>query len=372
MDSAYTPSATEVIFRYQDVNHYGSCRFMNWEGTRLQLLDVDKGMIAETAFPAVIGSWYTVRATIRGNTATCEVVGFPETRISGAYNTTASGTVALRSVHIPAAFDDVSVTMTPSSTADFNRDGTADVIWQDPVTGWAQVWYLGGAQGVSITGAANLTARNTWRIVGVADFDRDGHPDVVWQDPDTGAAQLWLMGGEGGNVIASATTLSAANTWRIMSVADFNKDGVPDCIWQDQESGWAQIWFMGGAQGTTLTGAVNLTTRNTWRIGGTGDFNADGVPDVVWQDPATGATQIWYLGGAQGNELQSAANLAGASDWRIAAIADFNNDSHPDIAWQDPASGASAVWFLGGAQGVTVTGSAAMGGPNTWRIMGPR
>jgi hypothetical protein len=259
-----------------------------------------------------------------------------------------------------------------SVTADFNKDNISDIIWQEPTSGWAQVWYLGGAQGVATTGAANLTARNTWRIVGVADFDRDGHPDVVWQDPVTGSAQLWLMGGPGGNVITSAITLSAANTWRIMSVADFNGDGVPDCIWQDQSSGWAQIWFMGGAQGTTLIGAVNLTTRNTWRIAGTADFNADGIPDIVWQDPAAGATQIWYLGGAQGNEVQSAVTLANSNTWKVAAIADFNKDGHPDVVWQDPVSGASAAWFLGGAQGNAIIRSASMGGSNTWRIMGPR
>jgi hypothetical protein len=264
-----------------------------------------------------------------------------------------------------------SVTQSGAVKFDFNGDGSADILWQDPVSGLAQVWFLSGAQGISIAGAANLTASNTWRVVAVGDFNRDGHPDTVWQDPVTGAAQVWFLGGAQGNVFTSAATISAGNSWRIMSVADFNGDGIPDCIWQDQSSGWAQIWFMGGAQGTTVTGAVNLTTRNTWRIAGTGDFNGDGVPDVVWQDPVTGATQIWYLGGAQGNVVQNAVNLANSNSWKLAAIADFNGDGHPDSVWQDPVSGAAVVWFLGGAQGVTVVGSAGMGSSTSWRIMGP-
>jgi hypothetical protein len=265
----------------------------------------------------------------------------------------------------------IEIVSSSGAAADFNQDGVGDVIWQDPVSGWAQVWYLGGAQGVTTTGAANLTAHNTWRIVGAADFDRDGHPDVVWQDPASGTAQVWFLGAPGGNVITNAATISAGNSWRIMSIADFNGDGIPDCILQDQASGWAQIWFMGGAQGTTITGAVNLTTQNTWRIAGTGDFNGDGVPDVVWQDPVSGAPQIWYLGGAQGNVVQDSVNLFGSNPWKLAAIADFNGDGHPDVVWQDPVTGASQVWFLGGAQGITVTGSAAMGNSSTWRIMGP-
>jgi hypothetical protein len=203
-------------------------------------------------------------------------------------------------------------------------------------------------------GAANLTASNTWRIVGVGDFNRDGHPDVVWQDPVTGAAQVWFLGGAQGNVVTGAATLSNGNSWRIML------------------TGLSQIWFLGGAQGSTLIGAVNLTASNTWRIVGTGDFNGDGRPDVLWQDPVSGTTQIWYLNGALGNVVFSAVNLTGSNNWRIAAVSDFNGDGHPEVVWQDPVSGASQVWFLGGTQGTSITGSAALSGPNAWRIAGPR
>ena len=45
---------------------------------------------------------------------------------------------------------------------------------------------------------------------------------------------------------------------------------------------------------------------------------------------------------------------------------------HPDVVWQEPASGRSAVWFLGGTQGTTITGSAALSGNNVWRIVAQR
>jgi hypothetical protein len=255
--------------------------------------------------------------------------------------------------------------------SDFNGDGRTDVIWQDPVTGLMQAWFLAGAQGADVGGAAGLSASSTWAVVGVGDFNRDGFPDVVLQEPATGAAQVWFLGGTGTTVIG-ATTLSKANSWRIVAVADFNGDGQPDLIWQDPATGAAQIWLMSGTQGTAIAGAVPLAENSAWRIVGTGDFNGDGHPDVLWQDPLSGAAQVWYLSGTSGNGLTGAAQLAGSNTWRIRSVGDFNNDGHPDVVWQDPVTGASQVWFLNGAQGTALMGAATLSGPNGWRIAGPR
>jgi hypothetical protein len=169
-----------------------------------------------------------------------------------------------------------------------------------------------------------------------------------------------------------SATITSGNPWRIVAAADFNQDGYPDLVWQDPVSGLVQIWYLGGPQGTTLTAAANLTMGNSWRVVGAGDFNGDGQPDLLWQDPVSGTVQIWYLGGALGNVVTSAVNLTGANTWRIASVADFNVDGHPDVVWQDPVSGGSQVWFLTGSQGTGLLGVSVLSGPETWRIVAPR
>jgi hypothetical protein len=36
----------------------------------------------------------------------------------------------------------------------------------------------------------------------------------------------------------------------------------------------------------------------------------------------------------------------GANSWQVVSVADFNLDGHPDVVWQDPVSDNSQVWFL--------------------------
>jgi hypothetical protein len=282
---------------------------------------------------------------------------------------TGSYSVGAAAGSLNTAFNLTNASTTPVAN-DFNADGHPDMVWQDPVSGSSQAWFLNGMQAIAPIGAAAISAGNAWHIVAVADFNGDGYPDVVWQDPSSGNTQVWFLGPPGTTLLGAAV-ITFANPWRIVAAADFNLDGYPDLVWQDPESGAVQIWYLGGPQGTMVTGAATLTLSNPWHVVGSGDFNGDGQADLLWQDPASGSVQIWYLGGPQGNTLAGAVSLTGANPWQVVAVADFNLDGHPDVVWQDPVSGASQVWFLNGAS-TNQMGVSALSGPNTWRIVGPR
>jgi hypothetical protein len=261
--------------------------------------------------------------------------------------------------------------LTPPQLGDFTPDGRADILWQSPTNGFTQAWFLGGANGVSVLGASNLTDQNTWRIAVTGDFNLDGRTDVLWQGP-AGESQLWLLGWTPSTRLINASTFSGPNQWRIAASGDFNRDGRLDIIWQSPDTGYSQVWFLGGASGTQFLSASNLSQPNPWRIAAAGDINGDGFVDVIWQDPATGSSQVWFLGGANGVQLTSAVSLGGPNAWRIVAAADYNRDGRTDIIYQNPTTGESMVWFLGGGSGVSVTGTAQVSAANVWQIVGPK
>jgi hypothetical protein len=54
------------------------------------------------------------------------------------------------------------------------------------------------------------------------------------------------------------------------------------------------------------------------------DFNGDGVPDVVWQNDATRQVSVWYMGGSGGATMQGSAwiSINGVPGWSVVAAAD--------------------------------------------------
>src|SRR5262249_51687999 len=99
-----------------------------------------------------------------------------------------------------------------------------------------------------------------------------------------------------------------------------------------------------------------------WRIVGTGDFNGDGRVDLIWQNDTTRQVTVWFmggcddsapnLGGCDGSALNGWSWLAsvGPAGWTIVGAADFNDDGHPDLLWQNDVTKAVIVWYMGGEQ----------------------
>ena len=165
----------------------------------------------------------------------------------------------------------------------FFETGVGGASWQSPQDG---------------TGTSTFTA-----IVPPYDFNGDGKPDLLWQNTATGELTVWYMGGAQGNNFLGFNVLAASVPgWSVVAVADFNGDGHPDLVWQNNSTGEVTVWYMGGAQGNSFLGYNILSAGEPgWSVVGAADFNGDGNPDLIWQNTTTGEATVWYMGGLQGN-----------------------------------------------------------------------
>jgi Fibronectin type III domain/FG-GAP-like repeat len=182
-------------------------------------------------------------------------------------------------------------------SGDFNGDGETDIVWQH-TDGWISVWLLRGT--TLLDGRLFQPDRvdPVWRITAVADLDNDGKSDLIWRHRTNGYVSVWFMNGTSmreGQLLEPGQV--ADLDWVIVGAADFDGDGHGDLLWRHATNGWMSIWFMNGYRqlsGRSLT--PNGVSDLNWRVAALTDVSADGRADIIWQH-TDGRLSAWVMNG---------------------------------------------------------------------------
>jgi len=254
---------------------------------------------------------------------------------------------------------------------DFDRDGFADILFQDQ-NGTLASWHM---QGADLISAALLDSQARpapgWRIAGTGDFDQDEKEDLVLQHRD-GALAAWFLNGR--QLISGAlinVDLAEAGEWRVVGAADFNHDEKPDLLVQDR-NGRLVAWMVDHVR-VVSTALLNLGNPIdlAWEVVGADDFNEDGRPDVVFQH-RNGTLALWRLDGfAAASAALFSPSHPGDTDWRVVGVTDRNGDRKPDLLFQHQKDGTLALWLL---DGIRLNQPRLLNPSNpggTWRVVAP-
>ncbi len=246
---------------------------------------------------------------------------------------------------------------------DPDNDRASDILLQNSTNGDLEVL-------TDLTGTPTVTALSAqpgsvdWKAVATGDFNGDAASDILLQNTVTGATEIMFLNTNAGDgfmvlpdapgTVAGGSPVSvsgpaAGTAWKAIATGDFNADGKSDIVWQNSATKQVQVYLMDGA--TRLNTPVSQAATGLTAIG-TGDFNGDGNSDILFQN-ASGQAVIWFMNGAvhTGNKTVAKPTVAA---WSVSGSEDVDGNGYSDIIWTD-ASGNAAATKLGGPSSMTST-----------------
>jgi Leucine-rich repeat (LRR) protein len=212
--------------------------------------------------------------------------------------------------------------------ADFNADGWQDLVVCINSPTYAAFMLLNYGNGSFSSLPSPLSGSFTMPVQSiVGDFDNDGDIDVGIVDKGTGSIQLFANNNLGYS-FTPAATIPFANAARAF-VADFTSDGKLDIAATSDDPNSRLVVFGNGS--TSL--AMSFGGGSTQSIGGNaidltgGDFNADGLMDVLVSGLPHRQRQIYLNNGSGGLIVQPKARGSAAQS----TVADMDGDGAMDL-----------------------------------------
>ena len=225
---------------------------------------------------------------------------------------------------------------------DQNGDGMADLLWRNKVTGQIYFWPMDGAtpqDEVYVT-----TVDPAYDIVGTGDFDGDGKSDLLWRHLTNGDLWVWLM--DGATPLSQTYVDTVDLAYVVKGVADLDANGKADIVFHHQTLGEVWVWPMNGATRLSQTGWGRCRTRATrlsaWR-----------TTQVMGRRTSCGTTPRWAKCGSGRWTGRPARRRRGwgrcrTSNYQIVGSGDYNGDGMADILWHHATLGEVWVWLMDG------------------------
>ncbi|MBK7972906.1 MAG: VCBS repeat-containing protein [Deltaproteobacteria bacterium] len=203
---------------------------------------------------------------------------------------------------------------------------------------------------IEVTGDAAITLTSATSFV--LDYRAPSH-DITFRCASATSGSFAAVITVHHNAGASAQYAVSCNVGGIAgdTRGDFDGDGHPDLVWEDQRDGSLSVWLMNGAQRLAQRPLdPSHTPGASWHVVGSGDFNGDAKADLLLQNSSTGAMKVWFMNAMHkfGEADVTPSSIADPKQV-VVAVADMNGDGRPDVVRQVPGKMPMNVVFLKGA-----------------------
>ncbi len=194
------------------------------------------------------------------------------------------------------------------------------------------------------------TGRGTGSVE-VADFNKDGFPDIVVANSEDSTLTIWLNDGKGNFTKATGSPFFANCFPNDIAITDFNKDGNLDLCIANTELSLLTV-FAGNGKGQfqqVKNSPFMVHSRPHTHGIAAADFNGDGYIDLATDDWAENKIIILF-GDGKGNFTNESFYKVGDRPYQRLRTADVNHDGNADIVTTN-LEGNNATVLLGQGNG---------------------
>ncbi|MEU3916982.1 FG-GAP-like repeat-containing protein [Streptomyces sp. NPDC029004] len=203
------------------------------------------------------------------------------------------------------------------TVGDLNNDGSGDLLTRQESDGTLWVYPGTGKPGMEALGTRYQVGRS-WKsqdVTRAGDFNSDGLTDVLTRQASDGT--LWVYPGTGKpGMDALGTRYQVGNSWQsqdVITVGDLNNDGRTDVLSRQESDGTLWVYPATGKPGKDTLGTRYQVGRS-WKsqdVTRTGDFNSDGLTDVLTRQASDGTLWVYPGTGKPGMDALGTRYQAG-------------------------------------------------------------